>query len=127
MRSVKAHDGGSAERRTRNRVRIDCPAELVLLSRRFAGRLLDLSSSGARLDLNDAPPSDATGMLKWLDYEVYCSVVWVNETSCGISFERRIPVSAVDATVAAHGLSNEEVIAEIRHIPFGSKRSSLLK
>lgn len=86
------------ERRTVQRYTVDCPARLKMLGGDREGRLSDLSEAGARFDTANPPQEGVSGLLAWGNYEFFGKVVWANENSCGLLFERQIPVSVVEST-----------------------------
>ncbi|MBX7540370.1 PilZ domain-containing protein [Qipengyuania sphaerica] len=86
------------ERRTVQRYTVDCPAKLKMLGGDREGRLSDLSEAGARFETGNPPQEGVSGLLAWGDYEFFGKIVWVNENSCGIVFERPIPFAVVEQT-----------------------------
>lgn len=84
------------ERRTVQRYMVDCEATLKMLGGVRTGRLSDLSEAGARFDTSNPPQRGASGLISWQDQEYFGKVVWVNENSCGIRFDRPIPSSVVE-------------------------------
>ncbi|MBO9519184.1 MAG: hypothetical protein J7493_14055 [Porphyrobacter sp.] len=59
--------------------------------------LLDLSQSGARLQLT-GPERVTGGILKWMDFEVFGVRVWQDGQTVGLQFEKPISSSWVLAT-----------------------------
>lgn len=94
----------SIDRRRSPRVAVDCPASLRVNARFHYGRVVELSSGGARfrglarlkktgpalLNLPDLPPMRA-------------QVAWFGENECGLVFEEPIPDEALRRWLAARG------------------------
>ena len=84
------------ERRTVQRYSVDCEARLKMLGGDREGRLSDLSEAGARFETSKPPQEGSSGLLSWGNHEFFGKVVWANENSCGLVFERPIPLSVVE-------------------------------
>ena len=115
------------ERRTVQRYTVDCPAKLKMLGGDREGRLSDLSEAGARLETIAPPQEGVSGLLSWGDYEFFGKIVWANENSCGIVFERPIPLSVVEQTCEVVEVQSGPV-ANFGNIPVASRgrRASLV-
>ena len=115
------------ERRTVQRYTVDCPAQLKMLGGNRDGRLSDLSEAGARFDTPNPPQEGVSGLLAWGDYEFFGKIVWANENSCGIVFERPIPLSVVEQTCEVIEVQSGPV-ANFGNIPVASRgrRASLV-
>jgi hypothetical protein len=112
-----------ADRRTRNRISVECPAELVLLSARLEGHIVDISPNGARLRVAEPPLPNSMGMLRWGNNEIYCTVIWANDAYCGLGFDRPLAGEIVAETILDHGETTQEVVAAVGQIAYGAKRS----
>ncbi|MEZ5679700.1 MAG: PilZ domain-containing protein [Erythrobacter sp.] len=110
------------ERRAARRYAVDCPARLKMLGGDRMGRLSDLSEAGARLDTPNPPVEGVSGLLEWCGHEHFCKVVWVNDNSCGLIFERPIPLAIVEETSQTVDAPSGPV-ANFGNIPLGQKRS----
>ena len=115
------------ERRSVQRYTVDCPARLKMLGGDREGRLSDLSEAGARFDTAKPPQEGVSGLLAWGNFEYFGKVVWANENSCGMVFERPIPLSVVEQTrniVETHG----GPVANFGNIPVAARgrRASLV-
>ena len=110
------------ERRTTARYAVDCPATLKMLGGDRVGRLSDLSDAGARLETNNPPSEGVSGLLSWNGHEHFGKIVWANDKSCGIIFERPIPMHIVEETVEQVEVQTGPV-ANFGKIPLGQKRS----
>lgn len=115
------------ERRTVQRYTVDCPAQLKMLGGNRDGRLSDLSEAGARFDTPNPPQEGVSGLLAWGDHEFFGKIVWANENSCGMVFERPIPLSIVEMTCDVVETQGGPV-ANFGNIPVASRgrRSSLV-
>ncbi|QZD89859.1 PilZ domain-containing protein [Qipengyuania aurantiaca] len=115
------------ERRTVQRYTVDCPAQLKMLGGNRDGRLSDLSEAGARFETANPPQEGVSGLLAWGDYEFFGKIVWANENSCGIVFERPIPLSVVEQTCEVIEVQSGPV-ANFGNIPVASRgrRASLV-
>ena len=91
------------------------------------GRLSDLSEAGARFDTDNPPSEGVSGLLSWNGHEFFGKIVWANENSCGLVFERNIPSSVVDGTAQAIEVQNGPV-ANFGNIPVArrGRRASLV-
>ena len=76
-------------RRGKARLRLGIPAAFITVNGRQEISLLDLSQSGARLRVDDSEPV-GRGILKWMDFEAFGSVVRRNGKDIGLQFEEPI-------------------------------------
>ena len=76
-------------RRGKARLRTGIPAALVTMDGRQEISLVDLSESGAGLVVRDGWRING-GVLKWMDYEVYGTVVRRGDKDIGLRFEEPI-------------------------------------
>ena len=115
------------ERRTVQRYTVDCPAKLKMLGGDREGRLSDLSEAGARFETPNPPQEGVSGLLSWGGHEFFGKVVWANENSCGMIFERPIPLSVVEQTCEVVEVQGGPV-ANFGNIPVASRgrRASLV-
>ena len=110
------------ERRAAPRFAVDCAATLKMLGGDREGRLSDLSEDGARLETSNPPTEGVSGLLFWNGHEHFGKIVWANDKSCGIVFERPIPLAVVEDTVETVEVQTGPV-ANFGKIPLGQKRS----
>lgn len=75
-------------RRGKARLRLGIPADLTTVHGRHQVSLLDLSESGARLQCSAARIGD--GVLQWMGYEAFGSVVWRAGEEVGLQFDEPI-------------------------------------
>ena len=115
------------ERRTVQRYTVDCPAKLKMLGGDREGRLSDLSEAGARFDTPNPPQEGVSGLLAWGDHEFFGKVVWANQNSCGLVFERPISMSVVEETCDVVEVQSGPV-ANFGNIPVAARgrRASLV-
>ena len=108
------------DRRTVQRFTVDCPAKLKMLGGDREGRLSDLSEAGARLETPNPPQEGVSGLLAWGEHEFFGKVVWANDNSCGMVFERPIPQSVVESTCEIVEVQSGPV-ANFGNIPVASR------
>ena len=84
-------------RRANARARLMIPASLVLLSATFRCRLDNLSRTGARVSVGGLPRCGEDGFLRCGELDVFCTVVWVRDDSCGLIFDLPLPKDNVIA------------------------------
>jgi len=81
-------------RRGKARLRAEIAAELVTVGGRQKISLIDLSETGARLRMVDSEPL-GRGILKWMDFEAFGSVVRRYGEDIGLQFEHPIELAWV--------------------------------
>jgi hypothetical protein len=84
-------------RRSAPRARLQALAKLETTSGTLQVRLVNLSCTGAKVEVDRLVPLKRTVILKRGDIEAYAQVVWSNETSCGLEFFDPIPHDLVVA------------------------------
>jgi hypothetical protein len=84
-------------RRAHSRLRLGIPAQFITVNGSSNITLLDLSQSGARLQLS-GPERAKDGVLKWMGFEVYGIKVWQSGTMIGVQFDKPISSNWVLAT-----------------------------
>ena len=72
-------------------------AKLETLHGTWEVDLLDLSQSGAKLDI-DRKPTIRTGVLRWLTFEALGDIVWREGELLAMTFDRSLPLSVIVAT-----------------------------
>lgn len=78
-----------APRRGRARLRVGVTAALHTMNGRQKIDLLNLSQSGALLQLHDDAPVDR-GVLSWIGYEAFGTVAWRDGRRIGLQFDEPI-------------------------------------
>lgn len=76
-----------AGRRGKARLRTQMAGELLLPYGRSQCLVLDLSQTGAQLELPDPPRAGADAILYWNGFELFGTVRWAGERQCGVSFD----------------------------------------
>lgn len=74
-------------RRCESRLRTDLPAQLITLSGAPRVSLRDLSRKGARLHCGDPLAIGSEGVLTWLDFETFGTIVWSSHPHAGMAFD----------------------------------------
>jgi PilZ domain len=116
------------ERRTSPRIRLDVQAQIRLTTGSRPAQLVDLSQSGARLDLANPPAQGSIVLLAWHGQEHFCKVMWTAEGACGVQFERLLPLPIVLATTGQDlGVAPAPApsVANHANIPLGRKRARI--
>ena len=82
--------------------RLDVTRQLILISvtSRIEGVMQDLSRSGARVSLREAPPRRGRDvLLRYGPHEIFGQVVWCSGTEAGIEFHTPISAEELAETV----------------------------
>lgn len=111
------------DRRGEQRLSVSCEARLITLGGDRVGRLCDLSTAGARMEMHPLPTQGATALLKWLSHERLCTVVWVKDGKCGLRFDKPLSLDVVGECVEHRGAVQGP---QLSRIAAGRKRSSPL-
>ena len=84
-------------RRADPRVRLGAglPCSLVTLHGTMAGRIEDVSRTGARIALSGTPPLGAEGVLTINNMEAFGEVVWHRAGRVGFRFDEKLPLESV--------------------------------
>ena len=114
------------ERRTSRRSRATCAACLQTLTSEEFGELWDISQTGARISIVHPPAAGETAILRWANETAMCRVVWSEDTTCGLSFEKPIDAGVVSATARLIGIV-EQPVATMGNIPVGQRRSGAVR
>ena len=114
------------DRRATLRNRINLPARLRTTSTSMAVWLADISELGAGIGMRDPPPVGMPVVLKWSCYEVFASVVWSNDDSCGLMFDAPVSSEVVLEAMREGALKNDRS-AETSRIVMGRKRGGSLR
>ena len=81
--------GDHIPRRERPRLLLGIPARAETLDGPRQVRMLNLSQTGAMLELAK-PEAIGSAFLYWLDFEAFGSIVWQNNVIAGFEFDRPI-------------------------------------
>jgi len=108
MTFASSHNVSESPRRHRSRLLTNLPAKLIALSGTSIASLLDLSLTGARLQMPERcsfaeelrARTDAT--LQWFEFETFCTIKWVKKVDglfeIGLHFDEPINPQIVLAT-----------------------------
>jgi hypothetical protein len=88
--------------------------------------LADISEHGAGISMNSPPSVGMPALLKWSVYEIFGTVAWANDDSCGLMFDAPISGEIVLEAIREGALKNDRS-AETSRIAPGRKRESLIK
>ncbi|WP_338244633.1 PilZ domain-containing protein [Aurantiacibacter hainanensis] len=91
------------ERRGGPRSRVNCLATMLMPSGNRTGRLFDISTTGARLLIDEPPPMGVSAILDWTMRDAYCHVIWTKPGMCGVEFDRPLPQGVIDELVNEAG------------------------
>lgn len=114
------------DRRVTPRSRINLPAWLRTTSAVQPVWLSDISENGAGLRTSKPPPVGAPAVLKWSIYEVFGTLAWANDESCGLMFDAPISAEIVLEAIREGALKNDRS-ADTSRIVLGRKRAGLIK
>ncbi len=114
-----------ADQRRAGRFAVEIPATFRTASGERQCRLANISDNGAKLETASPPAKGVSGMLMLGEQEVYCTVIWSNETACGIEFERNIGEAAL-VEIAGEQVQRTGPVANACNIQMGRKRGSLV-
>ena len=87
----------TAGRRSHSRVRLDFPAEFLLIEGHRRCRLKNISVTGCSLTLPEPPRPGAHGFVRFAGLELFAQVVWSNAGMCGVEFDDPLPLAQVVA------------------------------
>ena len=113
------------ERRRSARFTIDIPVVLRTISGDRTCRMSNISDNGARLDICPPPREGVTGWLVMGTQEIFCKIIWTNDTACGIEFERSLGEDTL-VEIAGDQVRDTVPVANTGNIQMGRKRSGRL-
>lgn len=113
------------ERRRSGRLLIEIPVGFRTVSGLRDCNMANISDSGAMLEMERPPSTGVSGWLVMGEDEIYCTVVWTNEHSCGIEFERSIGPNTLNK-IAGEQTRELGPAANRGNIQMGRKRASLV-
>ena len=112
------------DRRMTLRSRINISARMRSSGGEQSVWLADLSEHGAGISLSAPLAPGIPGVLKWGPYEVFFTVAWANDDSCGVRFDGPISQEIVLEAMREGALKNDRS-AEPSRIAHGLKRVGL--
>ena len=77
------------------RARVHLPAKLVLFTGTSQCVLIDLSCGGVRITAGVPPRVGAMAVIECQTLELFGTVKWLSEHTCGIHFDELIPIETV--------------------------------
>lgn len=112
------------EQRRSSRLVVEIPVGFKTVSGIRECQMANISDHGAKLDLADPPREGVSGWLMLDGSEIYCTVIWSGDRSCGIEFERTLG----DQTLMriAGKQDRQGPAANFGRIQQGRKRSGLV-
>lgn len=113
------------ERRRTARFTIDIPASFRTVSGDRQCRMANISDNGAKLDTDNPPREGITGWLLFGELEIFCKVIWTNDSSCGVEFERAITERTL-IDIAGEQAQPRGPVASTGNIQMGRKRGRRL-
>ncbi len=113
------------DRRDHARAQVSRTVRLHLPSGIRGGYLLDLSRSGAKLEMSPLPAVGSPALLQWDEFEAFGEIVWVRGETCGVRFDRLLAEEAVDGTAEKPPVKSRPA-ASLGNIPVGARRGSRL-
>ncbi|WP_299193478.1 PilZ domain-containing protein [uncultured Erythrobacter sp.] len=114
-----------SERRRSSRLVAEIPVGLRTVSGLRECRMANISDEGAKLELADPPAEGVSGWLVLDGTEIYCKIIWSNESACGIEFERSLGDYTLKQIVGTQDLPTGPA-ANRGNIQAGRKRSGLV-
>ena len=85
-------------RRRDSRLRLSVPGRLVTLTGTHKVTLRDISQSGAKLTVPEEIKNGEDGVLAWLDFEAFGTVVWMQKGLAGMAFDEPLAEPVLLAT-----------------------------
>ena len=114
-----------SERRRSGRLLIEIPVGFKTVTGVRPCHMGNISDAGAMLEMENPPATGISGWLVMGEDEIYATVAWSSEGTCGMEFERPLGVKTLDNVVA--GKEREYGPAANRgNIQMGRKRASLV-
>lgn len=113
------------ERRDHSRAEVSREVTLQLPAGLRHGYLLDLSRSGAQIEIAPQPAAGSPVLMRWDGHEAFGEVVWARGEACGVRFDKLLPEEIVGSTAAQPRIKAGPT-ASVANIPLGARRSSRL-
>ncbi|WP_137679733.1 PilZ domain-containing protein [Aurantiacibacter suaedae] len=85
-------------RRRDSRLRLSVPGQLITLTGTHKVNLRDVSQSGAKLVVPEEIKNGEDGVLVWLEYEAFGTIVWMENGFAGMAFDEPLPATVLLAT-----------------------------
>lgn len=107
------------------RVSVDFPARLHTVWSKLDGKIADISSKGAKLQVGAPVELGGSARLFVEGREIFCDVIWSDGEACGIKFERDLPEDLLEA-ILRDAVESFAPVACAQWIPMGRKRGGKL-
>ena len=85
-------------RRRDSRLRLHLPARITTIHGKWQAQLLDLSQSGAHLEVAERLLKGSDAVLNWLQFEAFGRIVWTTATQVGMEFDELIAPTTLVTT-----------------------------
>ena len=115
----------TSDRRRSARFIVEVPAFIETVVGRRSCHISNISDMGAMLETDAPPPAGIAACLSLGEHDIYCSVKWSKETTCGVEFDRPINESLL-AGVASETKPTPGPVANVSRIQMGAKRGQLV-
>lgn len=113
------------EQRRGARFTIDIPVCFRTIAGDRPCRMANISDNGAKLETDAPPRQGVTGWLVLGHDEIFCKVIWANETACGVEFERALGQDRL-VGIAGDKANQSGPIANAGNIQMGRRRGGRL-
>src|SRR5687768_4422822 len=107
-RGLTRRPAASGRQRTQGRLPVRLVAKLASRMRTHSAILENISKSGAKLALDNAPQVGSEVILQWHGNELFGTVSWTTPTQCGLVFDAIVPPALLEATLS---------LDETAHVP----------
>lgn len=115
----------AADRRRSARFIVEVPAFIETVVGRRSCHISNISDIGAMLETDAPPPAGIAACLSLGEHNIYCTIKWSKENTCGVEFDRPIN-DAVLAGVASETEHTPGPVANLGRIQMGAKRGKLV-
>jgi len=114
-----------SDRRSNARFTTEIPIKLRTVLGNREGRISNISDRGAMIETASPPPERIAACLVLGDEEIFCTVVWSGETSCGVEFDRPLGDAMLN-DIAGEEIVRRGPAANVGKIQPGRKRGRLV-
>jgi len=99
MRAIMGADVHTQIGRRRDaRLRVQVPALLVLVTGQYKAALCNISQTGAQMQVTEPVRTGMDGVLQWLDFEAFGTLVWVKRGFVGMEFDEPLATAVLVET-----------------------------
>ena len=107
-------------RRRDSRLRLHLPARIITIHGNWQAQLLDLSQSGAHLEVSERLMKGGDAVLNWLQFEAFGRIVWTTATQVGMEFDELIAPATL---VVTRDLADQHTAKEAKRIAIEAARA----